>query len=159
MRSWLRLRHRPGVRLDNLEASRGEAFHQRLWRPAPGTNNGMVERLNLGADEESDEERSARLENACELIKSAVDRVGIVVDQRVPGEHASHTARRERQLIDAALEEGDALICGASVFEERWYLIDPDHTDALRREMPRPVTRPAPSIENEAFDLTSPPGD
>lgn len=96
MRSWLRMRHKPGVRLDDLEARSGEACRQRIWRPAPGTDDGMVERHDFGADEESDEERCARLENACELIESAVDGIGIVVDQRVPGEHTSHTARRER---------------------------------------------------------------
>ena len=119
----------------------------------PSTDNGVVERLNVGADEESDKERSARLENARELIECAVNGVGIVVDQRVPGEHAGDTAICERQLVDAAFKEGDAFVCGASVFEERCDLVDTKHADALRCEMARPVARTAACIENEAFEV------
>jgi hypothetical protein len=116
----------------------------------------VLERLHVGADEETDEEPTTRSEHTSELIERTINRVGLVVDQRVPRQDPFVTIGRTLEGVNVPEGERHIRVCLSCVLDEFRNLIDPSCFTALLPEEGGPMARAATSVEQRTVDRRRP---
>ncbi len=81
------------------------------------------------------------------------------MDERIPGEYSSDSGIRVGHRDDISDFERHPWVNPTRAFNKGWDLIDATGIDPFRREVRRPVTRPAASVEDDTIALLRPGGD
>lgn len=140
--------HAPGVGLEDVEPCGIQRIAESIRRPPISGDDRVLEWLHVGADEETDEEPTARSEHTSELIERTMDRVGLVVDQRVPRQDPSVTIGRTLEGVNVPERERHIRVGPSCVLDELRNLIDSSCFTALLPEEGSPMARATTSVSS-----------
>lgn len=144
------------MRLDHLEARFAENAVQIFSWPSIGTQDGVLEGFARSSVEVTEHELSSRPEGACELGDRRADGRRLVVDGREPGEDAPEGSVGGIDVVDALKAEPDAGVGRPGVLDERRHGVDPMDVQSELRQIVRPVTGTAASVEDAAAQVCRP---
>ncbi|OII13406.1 hypothetical protein BIU96_14005 [Curtobacterium sp. MCBA15_008] len=109
-------------------------------------DHGMPERCDIVADEEANEKPATRSEHTDELIERTMDRVGLVMDQRVPRQDPVVAILRILEGVDIADRERRIGIGLSCVLDELRNLVNTSYLMASLPEERGPVAGAATSV-------------
>lgn len=146
----------PYVGFDHIEADRGQFFGEVTHRPSVCRGYSMSELLNDGAVEEAEEQRTARVKCARELQEGDPDCAGLVVDERIPRQNATHRSCCDIKCSDAADIKRHTGIRVARSFDEFGYQVHTASGNSALVKKVSPMARSTARVDHLTVDTITP---